>query len=372
MRMKQLDSLRAIAMALVMVEHFGGRDLNQHIPIGAGSVGVGLFFTLSGFLITGILLQSFDAGVDNKRAVWLDFYARRLLRLMPPYFAVITILVLLGIAPVVRTWPWDIAYLTNVNIARGAPDTVFWSLSVEEQFYLLWPPVIAFAPRRWLIPFILAMGGTSLLFKLSVQLAGYDTRAVTRLLFANLVLLGAGCMLAVVSYRGARANCFDWYADGARGGFTIAAWGCLAAAVLSWAVFPKEGGLVRYYTNDILVGTFYAWLVLNAAIGFTGLLGAALNNPALQYVGRISYGLYLVHNWMPDIVTKYLGPMPKYQAAPIVLVATVVVCVLSWHFFEQPILGLKRFFWNSDLKKPVAAPEEPESSGDSPQRANAY
>lgn len=372
MRMKQLDSLRAVAMALVMVEHFGGHDLNQHIPIGAGSVGVGLFFTLSGFLITGILLQSFDADVGNKRAVWLDFYARRFLRLMPPYFAVITILVLLGIAPVVTTWPWDLAYLTNVNIARGAPDTVFWSLSVEEQFYLLWPLVIAFAPRRWLIPSILAMGGMSLLFKLGVQLAGYDTRAVTRLLFANLVLLGAGCMLAVVSYRGGRANCFDWYADRARRSFTIAAWSCLAAAILSWAIFPKEGGLVRYYTNDILVGTFYAWVVLNAAIGFTGLVGSAFDNPALQYVGRISYGLYLVHNWMPDIVTKYLGPMPKYQAAPIVMAATFAVCVLSWHFFEQPILGLKRFFWNSALKKPVPPPEEPESSNERRQQANAY
>jgi peptidoglycan/LPS O-acetylase OafA/YrhL len=57
---------------------------------------------------------------------------------------------------------------------------------------------------------------------------------------------------------------------------------------------------------------------------------------------------------MPGIVTKYLGPMPKYQAGPIVLAATFAICALSWRYFEQPILGLKRFFWNSALKKPVS------------------
>jgi peptidoglycan/LPS O-acetylase OafA/YrhL len=372
MRLKQLDALRAFALGLVMMEHFGGRDFNQYIPIGAGSVGVGMFFTLSGFLITGILLQSFDAGMENKRAVWLDFYARRLLRLVPPYFAVIAALVAMGIAPVATTWPWDIAYLTNVNIARGAPDTVFWSLSVEEQFYLLWPLVIALAPRRWLIPAILLMGGFSLLFKLGIHLGGYDTRAVTRLLFANLVLLGAGCLLAVISYSNGRANCFDWYRDRTRRAFTAAAWTCLALAIASWALFPKEGGLVRYYTNDLLVGTFYAWVVLNAAMGFTGTMGRVFDSPILQYIGRISYGIYLVHNWMPAIVAKYLGSMPKYQAAPIVLAATFVVCALSWRFFEQPILKLKRFFWNSALKKPVSPPDEPKCDDGTRQRASAY
>jgi len=216
------------------------------------------------------------------------------------------------------------------------------------------------------------MGGLNLLFKLGIELAGYDTRAVTRLLFANLMLLGAGCLLAVVSYRGGRANCFDWYQDGMRRTFTTVAWMCLTAAIASWMLFPKEGGMVRYYTNDLFVGTFYAWLVLNAAIGFKGTVGRVFDNPALQYVGRISYGLYLVHNWMPDIVMKYLGPMPKYQAAPIVLAATFALCAFSWHFFERPILGLKRFFWNSALKKPVSLPDAPDCGRDTRQGAGAY
>lgn len=372
MRMKQLDTLRALAIGLVMTEHYGGRAINDHIPIGAGSVGVGLFFTLSGFLITGILLQSFEAGVESKGRAWLDFYARRLLRLVPPYYAVIAALVLLGIAPIATSWPWDMAYLSNVNIAHGGAETVFWSLSVEEQFYLFWPFVIAFAPRRWLVPAIFAMIGFSLLFKLGVVLGGYNTRTVNRLLFGNLTLLGAGCLLAVVSFRAARANCFTWYEGTVRRRFTFAAWTCLTLAVLSWSLFPKEGGMVRYFTNDLLCGTFYAWLVLQAAIGVRGRLAPLFDNGVLQYIGRISYGLYLLHNFMPDIVTKLFGPMPKYQAAPIVVGLTFATCILSWHFFEKPILGLKRYFWNSRLKKPVTPMDEPPADDSSPQPARAY
>lgn len=369
MRMKQLDTLRAFAIGLVMIEHFGGSVLNSYIPIGAGSVGVGLFFTLSGFLITGILLQSFESAPDRATA-WRDFYARRLLRLVPPYFAVILVLVLLGIAPIATTWPWDLAYLTNVNIARGGPETVFWSLAVEEQFYLLWPFVIAFVPRRWLIPVIFGMAGLSLLFKLGVVMGGYNTREVTRLLPGNLVLLGAGCLMAVISYRQGHANNFEWYTPAVRRWFGIMAWACLGLAVLSWMLFPKENGMVRYYTNDLLCGTFYAWLVLQCARGIGGLLKPVFDNGVLQYIGCISYGLYLVHNSMPDIVTKFFGPMPKEQAAPIVLALTFGVCILSWHFFEKPILGLKRFFGNSRRQKPVES--VPKLDGQTGETARAY
>lgn len=352
MRMKQLDTLRAFAILLVMVEHFGGKTLNDHFPIGAGAMGVGLFFTLSGFLITGILLQSFDTA-QSKVHAWRDFYARRLLRLVPPYYAVIAALLLLGIAPIMQSWPWDLAYLTNVNIARGGPETVFWSLAVEEQFYLFWPFVIAFVPRRFLVQTILGLAAVTLLFRLGVWLGGYNTRAVGRLLPGNMILLGAGCLLAVVSYRGARANCFDWYTPTRRRWFRAAALSALGLAILSWSLFPKDGGLVRYFTNDLLCGTLYAWLVLEGAIGVRGRLAPVFDSGVLQYIGRISYGLYLVHNWMPDIVTKLFGPLPKYQAAPLVLAGTFGVCALSWQFFEKPIMGLKRYFGSARLKKPA-------------------
>lgn len=372
MRMNHLDTLRAFAVGLVMVEHFGGRAINDLIPIGAGSVGVGCFFTLSGFLITGILLQSFE-GADggNKRAIWIDFYMRRLLRLMPAFYLVIFALVMMNIPPIADSWPWHAAYLTNVWIALGGQENVFWSLAVEEQFYLFWPFVIAFVPRRYLVAAIFGMIALSLLFKLGVLLGGYNTKTATRLLFGHLVLLSAGCLLAVVSFRNGRSNCFEWYQGAVARWFTLAAWVCLALAILSWSLFPKEGGLVRYFTNDLLCGTFYAWLVLTAAIGVRGVLAPLFDSEVLQYVGRISYGIYLVHNWMPDVVEKYFGPLPKYEAAPIVLGLTLLICTLSWHLIEKPILGLKRYFWAAPLKRPVVPPETDPPDQAQPRRAPA-
>jgi len=151
--------------------------------------------------------------------------------------------------------------------------------------------------------------------------------------------------------------------------FTFAAFIALGLAVSSWALFPKEGGLIRYFTNDLLCGTFYAWLVLQGARGVGGAFAPLFDSRTLQYTGRISYGLYLVHNWMPDIVAKFLGPLPKYQAAPIVLAATFGICALSWQFFEKPVMGLKRYFWNSSLKKPQGSCLGPEGQQVQPVRA---
>src|SRR5262245_48027521 len=136
--MPHLDGLRALAISAVLVEHFGGKALNALVPIGAGSIGVNLFFTLSGFLITGILLESFGKG-SNWQTTLLNFYARRFLRLMPIFYVTLFALVLLDIRTLSDSWPWHAAYLSNVHIAFGGEKTVFWSLAVEEQFYLVWP-----------------------------------------------------------------------------------------------------------------------------------------------------------------------------------------------------------------------------------------
>jgi peptidoglycan/LPS O-acetylase OafA/YrhL len=284
---------------------------------------------------------------------WRDFYVRRLLRLVPAFYAVLLALVLFGIEPVASSWPWQAAYLTNVWIALGHPSNVFWSLAVEEQFYLFWPFAIALAPRRWLIPIVLGMVGFEFAFRLGVLLEGFNTRSASRLLFGNLTLLAAGSMLAVVSFRDHRANDFaSWYRGRTAQRFTLAALGAIMLAIVLWMVFPKEGGLVRYFANDLLCGTFYAWVVLQAAIGATGLVGRVLNSAFLQYVGRISYGLYLVHNWMPDIVERMFGAMPKYIEGPLVLAMTFAVCAGSWHFFERPVLDLKRFLTGKQLSQP--------------------
>lgn len=341
MRMRQLDALRAIAVALVMVEHFGGSLVNAYFPISAGSLGVGCFFALSGFLITGILLESFDRHAENKALAWRAFYIRRAARLVPAYFLVLLALTIFAVEPIASSWPWHAAYLTNVWIALGNPSNVFWTLAVEEQFYLFWPFVIALAPRRYLPAAAIGLIALTLVLKTLIVLLGLPRVSLNSLLPLNFELLAMGCLLAIASYRGGRANQFAWYAGRTAAIFTAAAWTSIGLAVASWAILG-EGSLVRYFTNSFLCGVFFVWVIVNAAIGFRGLPGRLLDHPWLQAMGTISYGLYLVHNWMPGILERLIGPQPKIVLGPLALAATFAVCALSWRYVEQPILAFAR------------------------------
>jgi peptidoglycan/LPS O-acetylase OafA/YrhL len=357
MRLKQLDALRAFSIGLVMVEHWGGDTVNALVPIGGGKLGVGCFFTLSGFLITGILLQSFDSDPARPARVWRYFYVRRLLRLAPAFYAVILALVLLGIQPIASSWPWHAAYLTNIWVALGNPSNVFWSLAVEEQFYLLWPIAILLVPRRHLAAFIVAMIVSVLVFKFAAWELGLHSKAAQYQLYTNIPLLGAGCLLAVISGSGGHTNHFEWYRGRTATLFTIAAWLAIAVAVLSWLVSGRQG-YFRYMTNDALLSMFFAWVILNTAIGWRGIAGRIMDNAALQYVGQISYGLYLVHNWMPKVVESLFGPLPKWEAAPIVVIATFAVCAASWHLLEKPALSLKKYFAAPGIDAPTVSPAQ--------------
>jgi peptidoglycan/LPS O-acetylase OafA/YrhL len=335
-RLVQLDALRAFAILAVLFEHWSG--LRDWVPIGAGTLGVGLFFTLSGFLITGILLEDLEQHRPSARGVLMAFYIRRFARLAPAFYLVLLVLALLGIGGISSSWPWHVAYLSNFYMAMGGTESVFWTLAVEEQFYLLWPVVLVLTPRRWSLRTTMAMFAIPLLFKLSALTLGYVPRFY--LLPWQIDVLGGGCLLAILSFRNGKANQFDWVTARRTVIFTVVAAACLSLAALDWYV--NRGGLTRLLFVNPLCGVFYAWATLMAARGWKGWVGRVLDNPALRYIGRISYGIYLVHNSIPDFVEKVFGPLPKYQAAPIVVVLTFSVCAFSWRFVEKPLMRLGR------------------------------
>lgn len=357
MRLPQLDAIRAIAIGLVIIEHYGGRSLNLHLPLGMGSLGVGLFFCLSGFLITSILMAEYATGLPKKE-IWTNFYVRRFLRLMPPYYAWIAILVLLGIEPVASSWLWHVAYLSNVWNALGNPLLDFWSLAVEEQFYLIWPFVLALTPRRYLLPTIfLGTVGLSTLFKAGMAQAGFTGDTIQTLLLTNLCELGTGSMLAVTCFRKGKPYDLSWYTPRCHRMFTILAALALAEAVSGWYLWGTKGPF-RYYINDALCAVPMAWLVLAATRGIKGLPGKFFDNRAVQYVGQISYSIYLTHNFIPDIVKAELGDLPRWQLGLISISLTLIITSLSWFYFEKPILKLKRYF----ITKPAKATQPAEVS----------
>ncbi|HEY0009845.1 MAG TPA: acyltransferase, partial [Tepidisphaeraceae bacterium] len=200
----QLDGVRAIAVLLVIWQHFV--PASAAVPGGPswGAIGVGLFFTLSGFLITRILLNGrvkIEAGSTSLGRMLKQFYVRRFLRIFPLYYGVLGVLTLFNVDHIrERIW-WHLAYLTNIRFAyypRGAEiERHLWSLSVEEQFYIFWPLMILLAPRKLLLPVMILAVAAAPVFRYYTYAPGFMVHEW--MMFSCLDLLGMGAILAILS-----------------------------------------------------------------------------------------------------------------------------------------------------------------------------
>ncbi|MBP7778878.1 MAG: acyltransferase [Acidobacteria bacterium] len=341
----QLDGLRAVAVTAVVYSHwlpawqFG-------VPLGAG---VHLFFVLSGFLITRILLRLRDAP-DRTGAVG-RFYLRRVLRLFPAFYVVLAAAWVADVPLASTTWPWHAAYLSNAYIAwQGAWQghfSHFWSLAVEEQFYLAWPWLVVWAPANWLLTVVVA---TMLLGPLTHALA--HGRGLTEPFWAlvpggSADSLGVGALVAWTAWTPAarRASERIWPWAGVIG---LLAW--LALALVEWrgALLPPAVAIWR----QALQGLIFAAVVWRAVDGWPGAVGAVLGHRAVVLVGRISYGIYLVHPFAPIVLDAGLTGMglpasPALGAPGRALAAWLVTLALAaalWHLVEAPWHRLKAHF----------------------------
>ena len=320
----QLDSIRAIAVMLVMISHFipGSSAI---APL--GGIGVRLFFVLSGFLITRILLDYRDRPIESALKT---FYFRRFLRIFPLFYFALLVSYAMDFGAVRSTIGWHVTYLTNFLIySRGefpAAVTHFWSLAVEEQFYLVWPLLVLTLPLRalpWVIACMIPIS------PLTMTIA--DDPMASVLPISNLDALGFGALLAVPAAQR--------YVTAA--GLWIGAPVFAVTIVMRWF---SVGDVTRDVPLGFAMPLASAWLVWRAAEGFGGIAKKIFEwRPAL-YVGRISYGVYVYHALMPYFL-KRLFPIWTYgegQQFVILVSTTIVVASISYRLLEQPFLALKK------------------------------
>lgn len=354
--MPQLDALRTLAVFAVLVRHFAQSThvINRIFPW--GYAGVRLFYVLSGFLITLILLRCKDhilAGEQTRGSMAGRFYVRRFLRIFPVYYAFLAVLYLLDVPPLRETIWWHVAYLSNVYYALlgqfEGTISHFWTLAVEEQFYLIWPWLMLWVPRRYLHWAILAAVGLGPAFRAVGYMAGVSPHV--------LMVLTPGCIDAL-----ALGGLLAWCIHMGRTGFQevlcrIGLWlGLpLTVALVAWEWYTGGGvvtdpgvGWAAVVFRQVAMSLFFVWVVARAAVGFKGWIGHVLEWPVLVYLGRISYGIYLFHfpvAWMTAQAATAMGwPVPAGASGFLVnTLCTVALASASWHAFEKPINTLKRY-----------------------------
>ncbi len=348
----QLDGLRALAVTAVFIGHLIPLARLQQI-VGWGDMGVVLFFCLSGFLITGILLRIERAGERDGFGAIRSFYIRRALRIFPIYYLTIAIAVLVAYEPVTSHLLRLATYTLNVP---GLPPTNnlgavshFWSLSVEEQFYLFWPVMVVFVPRPRLRSVILLLVFLSLTYKLTLAVVGAPYKLVFASLWGCLDSLGLGAWLALTWHEsGRRAGGMDRFVTAGR--FFGILWVLLTTVRLVLNLDANYQGYLWFGVVYFAVAAAaFTGLIAFAVGGTQGPVGRFLGHPLMVRIGRISYGLYVYHFFMRYILLwlvsrQYIHLTSQWQYGGLSVGLSVLTAVLSWRFIERPILGLKRYF----------------------------
>jgi len=335
--MLQLDSLRAFAVLAVLIHHFYPASES----LGLGYYGVRLFFVLSGFLITGILLDSrnrAEQAGQGKISACYQFYVRRALRIVPVYYVALLLAMIAGNTDVLSGAWWYATYTSNLLFIKLGfyPWTTahLWSLAVEAQFYLIWPFVILFVAKQRVLWGIALTILAAPLYRFIAILGSHEGVEFYTFTLSSIDSLGWGALLA-------------WLIDSKKEWPILQSIGrglFLALPIMTPLLMHET---YFYVIDNTLLSIAFVWLIAGTAKGFTGPIGAIMNWKPILYVGQISYGVYLYHLFIPWVlyeVWRFTQPENILVSAIILMISTILVASLSWHFLEKPVNGLKKYF----------------------------
>jgi peptidoglycan/LPS O-acetylase OafA/YrhL len=347
--MVQLDGLRAAAIAAVLIDHWSNGAMIRILPLGL--LGVRLFFVISGFLITGILLRTraeAEAGKHSKAYGWRHFYIRRALRIFPIYYLTVAICAVFGPQSVRDSVGWHLLYASNFYVAKlGAwPPLVghFWSLAIEEQFYLVWPWLILFFPRKllpWTMGFIVLLAPA---YRLIALRLGFNQLAVFVATPSAFDSLGLGAILALCDYQPSLKRAKLRWVNPVFGAAIV----CLMFLLLlqKMNVLDTARKVSWYFAASLI----FFCVVDRAATGMRNVVGRVLGSSVLVWIGKVSYGVYMYHPLINALINRIAQPASHvsyaFAAGTIAAkaVATFAAAALSWYLIESPLLGLKRHF----------------------------
>lgn len=316
-RIPGLDELRGIAVLVVMIGHGAGLlNLWPGYVTNYGVQGVYLFFAISGYLITRILLDTKDRGEPLS-----IFFVRRVLRIWP--------LMLLALCASALLYPatsgaiaYNLILMNNYAMAGGmepaAYTSVMWSLAIEEQFYLIWPFVILLLGRKYLPCAIAIIAFVGFAFEAHVfpSPENFEIRHATH---GAMQYVAMGCAIAL----------------GVRG---IAA--ALVGALAAFAAFTFLNGLTQI--RPVWFGVMF---VCFAATYITVHVTPVIRLPLLAHLGRLCYGLYLIHFFIREFAAAYYPHGPVGFAG--YLLTSYLLALASFYLFESPILRSRAFFETS-------------------------
>ena len=363
--------MRGLAIVMVMVGHFwlgarprNGLESGLFTVMQNGWIGVDLFFVLSGFLITGILLEAKGA-----EAYFRNFYARRVLRIFPLYYGFLVAFFL--IAPLVMhpdpagpfavssgTQPWYWTYTSNflalvkgVQIPQGLNH--FWTLAVEEQFYFIWPAIVLLMSRSALKKLCLALVVVALAFRVGLRFTDYYHTGGFVLTPSRIDSLAIGAWLAVMVRD---RDTHQWLERFAPAAF-------VSAAVLLLVVnLPDE----RMFGYDLVMQTvgFPLLAIMSASLIVlttgqwrpNGRVRRFFESRPMGFFGKYSYGMYVLHLPLVVLLERVgfgITSFPRVGGSDVpaafaytltAMAGTTILAFASWHLYEKQFLKLKRLF----------------------------
>lgn len=345
--LKQLDGVRGLAAIMVMVFHFfqskglhgaAWKEGLQKLSV-FGQTGVTLFFVLSGFLITRILINT-----KTEHSFFKTFYARRLLRIFPLYYLFLVIYYFVlpplthnAFIPFNKQWYFwvylqNFAYTFNWNVA--GPNH-FWSLAVEEHFYFIWPVLVYFLSVKKIMHAAVVLIAVSFITRLVLLNAGYGVFYFT---FTNLDALAAGALLAVKEKRHGLAS-FSVKK------FSLTLVLVFIPTIVIW-VFTggKSLAIVQALKFPLLAFVYYCFIGLVIAAGESTGIKLLFKNRPMLYAGKISYGLYVYHPLIFIYYTAYYTTGSFVADMLICFIAAFAVASVSYYLFEAKILSFKKYF----------------------------